>query len=405
VNGRRSALKVNSLKRSVMKPTTDAFFPRTHPILGTMRSMLLCLGIFAWFARSVHSATFTFDVDADQIPSTIASTGSGIEVTWPNWLDGRQGRLEHADSLTGPWQSVSRSSPYPSDPSLPPRQFYRVRARPVTLHIPENYDPQTGIPLVLLLHAYLGTPQGVSDDYPAGQVAEDRLRLLPLSESHGFLYAFPDGLLDSANTQFWAANDDCCDFHGIGADDHDFLEHVIEVIRSAYHVDSKRIYLVGWSNGGVMAYEFAARHSELIAAVVALAPALTVNALSTPPAQPVNILHIQGTDDPLVPYEGGINTINFPIGPITLDYLGAQNTIDLWAQFNSCSSLFSDSEPTLDLDGRISGIETSVSRYQTFPPGGAVELWTIDGGDHFFRDATTEFREQMIEWLLQHPKP
>ena len=389
----------------IVNPITDSFSRRNHRLLTPLRSLLLSLGIVAGCLPPTSAGTFTFDVDANQVAPVILRAGGSIEVSWPDWLDGRQGRLQRAPSLMGPWQSAGRSSPYLFNPSLTPQQFYRVRARPVTLHIPESYDPETPLPLVLLLHAYIGGPQGISDDRPAGLFTEERLRFLPLSESRGYLYAFPDGLLDSANTQFWAANDDCCDFHGIGVDDYDFLERVIEVIRSAYNVDSKRIYLIGWSNGGLMAYEFAARHPELIAATVALAPAVTVNALTTPPAQTVNILHIQGTSDPLVPYEGGLNTINFPIGPITLDYVGAQGSIGIWAQFNSCSNLVSDAGPTLDLMGGLAGIDTIVSRYQVCPPGGAVELWTIEGGDHFFMDPTTEFREIVIDWLLQHPKP
>jgi len=73
--------------------------------------------------------------------------------------------------------------------------------------------------------------------------------------------------------------------------------------------------------------------------LVAVAPPVAVNALATPPAQPVHTLRIQGTSDTLLPHEGGSNTINFPIGPITLDYLGAQASIEKWAQFNGCRSI------------------------------------------------------------------
>jgi len=386
-----------------MTPIMSGFPPRTGSFPPHRRCTLPCLGIIAGFLCSAHPATFTFDVDADRVPPAIVRAGNGIKVTWPDWLDGRQGQLEHANSLAGPWQRISQTSPYQSDPPLAPQEFYRVHARPTTLHIPESYDPQTPIPLVLLLHAYTGG--NVTGGQPSGQWEEQRLSLLPLAESRGFLYASLDGLRDSANWQFWAANEDCCDFNNVGVDDQDFLERVIEVICSAYNVDPKRIYLIGHSNGGLMVYEFAAQHSDLIAAAAALAPPVTVAALATPPAQPVHILHVQGTSDTLVPYEGGSNTVNFPIRPITLDYVGALGTIERWAQFNGCSNLVSDAGLSLDLLGGLAGNDTSVSRYQTCPPGGAVELWTVQGGDHFFMQPTTEFREGLIDWLLQHPKP
>ena len=31
----------------------------------------------------------------------------------------------------------------------------------------------------------------------------------------------------------------------------------------------------------------------------------------------------------------------------------------------------------------MAGLDTVVTRYTTFPPGGAVELWTINGGGHY----------------------
>ena len=155
-----------------------------------------------------------------------------------------------------------------------------------------------------------------------------------------------------------------------------------------------------------MAYEFAARHPELIAGVVALAPPVTRSALKVPANQPVHILHIHGTSDSLVPYGGdSAKTIPFPIGPQSFDFIGALASVEIWAGFNNCTDFGSDVETTLDLVEEIAEIDSTVSRYEACPPGGTVELWTIQGGDHFFVEPTTEFREKVIEWLLQHPKP
>lgn len=329
-------------------------------------------------------------------------TNGVVEVTWPDWFRG-QGRLERAGSLNGPWLNAGRRVPYRYNPtqSAPVQQFYRVRARPVTLHIPTSYDPQTPMPLVLALHFYGSDPS----DRSLGQFIEEVFQLLSLSRSKGFLYAFPDGLLDSAQYRFWAANEDCCDFGKVGVDDDEFLKRVIGVIRSQYNVDAKRIYLIGLSNGALMAYEFAAKHPDIIAGVVALAPPVTQNALKTVPEQPVNILHVHGTSDAAAPYSPSRVSYNFPLRSGISDHIGALAAVERWAQFNGCSNLVTESGKTLDLVARFSGSDTIVSKYATSPPGGAVELWSIHGMDHFFTDLTTQFREKAIEWLLQHPKP
>jgi len=50
------------------------------------------------------------------------------------------------------------------------------------------------------------------------------------------------------------------------------------------------------------------------------------------------------------------------------------------------------------------GMDTTVLRYTQCPPGGAVELWTVNGGGHVPTDSS-EFRFRLVDWLLAHPKP
>lgn len=360
--------------------------------------VIICLTIS--FFSSARAGTFTFDIDADKVASKISLAGGVVEVTWPDWFR-RQGRLEKATGLDGPWQTVGRNLPYRTKAVQSKPQFYRVRARPVTLHIPTGYDPRKPMPLVIALHFYSG-----ASDASMGQFFEvNSLQLLSWSQSKGFLYTFPDGFVDSAGWQFWSANEDCCDFGNVGVNDDEFLERVIGKIRSEFNVDSRRIYLFGLSNGALMAYEFAAKHPELIAGVVALAPPVTLNAIKTPPNQPVNILHVHGTSDSSATYSASRTSVSFPIGTRVFNYIGAKGVIDRWVRFNGCSNLVTESQATLDLVTRFSGADTIVSRYEVSRPGGAVELWTIAKMDHYFTDLTAEFREKSIDWLLQHPKP
>src|SRR5262249_26202751 len=70
-----------------------------------------------------------------------------------------------------------------------------------------------------------------------------------------------------------------------------------------------------------------------------------------------------------------------------------------------CSLTPDTTPPPLDLDVKIDGAETTVERYaQGCKAGGSAELWSIQGGTHLPEIAAT-FREDVIDFLLTHPKP
>ena len=58
----------------------------------------------------------------------------------------------------------------------------------------------------------------------------------------------------------------------------------------------------------------------------------------------------------------------------------------------------------MDLTLDVAGLDTVITRYTICPPGGAVELWTINGGSHRPM-LSSEFALRVIDWLLAHPKP
>ena len=87
----------------------------------------------------------------------------------------------------------------------------------------------------------------------------------------GFLYAFPDGTRDRLGNRFWNASDACCDLFQSGVDDVAYLTAVIDDMSARFHVDAKRIHLVGHSNGGFMSHRYACDRAERVAAFVSLA--------------------------------------------------------------------------------------------------------------------------------------
>ena len=258
--------------------------------------------------------------------------------------------------------------------------------RPVTVHVPPGLDPAKPSPLVILLHGYSAS----------GLVQELLFQLKPQADKHGFLYAHPDGTFDSTSKRFWNATDACCDFGGVGVDDVTYLSGLIAEIGEHYKVDPKRVFFVGHSNGGFMSHRMACDRSDLVAGIASLAGATWSDPSKCTAEKPVAMLQIHGTADDTVLYDGeSIMGVSYP---------GAVATTESWAQKNGCALTSSPGE-ALDIDATIEGAETSVAKYTTdCKPGGAAELWTIDGGTHV-PGLGENFAPKVVEWLLAHPKP
>jgi len=257
--------------------------------------------------------------------------------------------------------------------------------------VPSSYDGQTPLPLVLVLHGY-GT---------SAALYLNALGLEAVAETRGFLVCHPEGVFDLQGARFWNATDACCDFNGSHVDDSAYLRGLIEEIARQYVADRKRIYLIGHSNGGFMSYRMACDHADLIAGIASVAGMTFLDPATPRPAQPVNVLQVHGTADEIVPYGGGTLLGDLPVVAV---FPGALTTVQTWAGFNGCQGPEWDAQPSMDLDLAVAGLDTTVLRYTNSPSGGAVELWTIDGGKH---DATPspDFVPRIIDWFFAHPKP
>jgi polyhydroxybutyrate depolymerase len=184
--------------------------------------------------------------------------------------------------------------------------------REYLIHIPNSYDTTKSVPIVMNFH---GLSQSVSD-----YINEADMR--SLAESDTFILIYPQGSYLNGYSQ-WNA----CPIGGDNksdVDDFGFVEDLIEEISSQYNVDMERIYAVGYSNGGMMAYGLANYKSDLIAAVASVSGAMLDCIGNT--SHPMPVLHLHGTDDYVLPYNGdkGFNSV--------------QNTLDHWIDFNNTTT-------------------------------------------------------------------
>ncbi len=210
--------------------------------------------------------------------------------------------------------------------------------RPVGIHVPPTYKPGTAVPLVMMLHGYGST--AMEEEFYLGITAQ--------ADKLGFLYAMPNGTTDPTGSQFWNADDACCNIYGSTVDDSTYLSNVITEIEARYTVDTKRVFLMGHSNGAFMSYRMACDHADQIAAIVSLAGAMPTDATKCQPSAPVATLEIHGTADTVIVFTGGV--IEQVMPPAVVAYPAVTTTVADWVSLNGCSTTADTSSPDLDLD-------------------------------------------------------
>ncbi len=267
---------------------------------------------------------------------------------------------------------------YEADPLIVARPFAEV--------VPTSYLAGTPTPLVVQLHGYSAT--AVTQDL--------YFQLSSLAQTRGFLLALPDGTRDGTGNQFWNATDACCGF-GATVDDVAYVTAVIEDMKKRYSVDSKRVFLIGHSNGAFMSHRMACERAELIAGIIALAGNVWKDASHCTPSEPVHIAQLHGTLDAVISYYGGAAIVGQPLYP------AAEDSVATWAGKNGCTGSRS-SLGQIDLLSTILGNETDRLAYGGCPGGGAVELWKINGGSHL-PGFNSSWGNVAYNWLLAHPKP
>lgn len=257
----------------------------------------------------------------------------------------------------------------------------------VLVKVPADYDDDSPAPLIVLLHGYTSSGAGQDTYFGVSELADD----------YGFLLVAPDGTEEPMGnrSRFWNASEACCNFYSSEVDDVAYIKSIIDQMKSRYSVDTNRVYLFGHSNGGFMSYRMAHEHSEEIAAIASLAGASHFGDREAP-AEPVHVLQIHGTADGTIDYAGGEIQDN--------RYPSAMASVRQWAGYAGCE-MDGKAREIRDLDASLPGHETGVMKFEVgCHPAGSAELWTISAGSHVPPLSDT-YAEQVVEWLLAHPKP
>jgi poly(3-hydroxybutyrate) depolymerase len=195
----------------------------------------------------------------------------------------------------------------------------------------------TNRPLIISMH---GSGQGA--DYQQAQAKWE-----PIADAEKFLVVFPSGV----NKQ-WDLG---------GTSDINFILAIIDYMAGRYGIDRNRVYLSGFSMGGMMTYYAATKIADKIAAFAPISGYL-IGGPNTNSSRPIPIIHTHGTADNVVAHSG------------------VQTSINAWVKRNNCptTAVVTDPYPSSN--------PNSICTKYSYGPGTngvAVVLMSLEGKGHW----------------------
>jgi poly(3-hydroxybutyrate) depolymerase len=211
----------------------------------------------------------------------------------------------------------------------------------------------TNRPLIISMHG--------SNQDAAYQQSQSKWE--PIADAEKFLVVFPNG-----NNKQWALS---------GTNDINFILAIIDYMSGRYGIDRNRVYLSGFSMGGMMTYYAATQIADKIAAFAPISGYL-MGGPNTNSSRPIPIIHTHGTADDVVGYSGVATCIN------------------AWKTRNGCPStaVITDPYPT-------SNPNSICTKYYYGPGtnGIAVVLMSLEGKGHWISiDPTNGINTSLEIW-------
>ena len=205
-----------------------------------------------------------------------------------------------------------------------------------------------------------------------------------IADRDRFVVAYPDGW-----KRHWTNSGESPGDEVERPNDLQFLSKLIEKLVKSHNLEPSKVFAAGISNGGFFAQRLALECPKKVKAIATVAatmpePLSKVNSID----HPIPVMIIHGTDDPLVPFEGG-HVRAGARGPI----LSARDSASKWAELNGCNA----NPEVTDLPNIIEdSTHVRVERYSRCKDNVEVLLYVIEGGGHTWPGGSQYFPERII---------
>lgn len=229
------------------------------------------------------------------------------------------------------------------------------------------------VPLVVALH---GNQQSGCD-------LARYTRWEEVARANGFAIVFPDAI-----DRRWALLPPAV------LNDIAFVSALVDKLVTDGVADPARVYVTGLSGGGVTTYLLVCLRADLFAAAApAIAGVIEPALRACAPSRPVPLLIMNGTADPVIPYNGGHGR-----GPTAnIDLVAAERNVRHWRRINGCAPAGGTETRLPDLDSTDKSTVTVLAA--PCPPGRDVVLYRIQGGGHQFPRRPGNTGGVVEQWL------
>ena len=174
---------------------------------------------------------------------------------------------------------------------------------------------------------------------------------------------------------------------------------MLRIVQTKYAIDPDRIHATGFSNGAMMCYRLAVEMPHIFASIAPVAGTLAVPAtpstiITQSPLHPraVPSLHIHGTEDKFVPWDGPNART-----PKNLDFFSVEQTVAAWTRLHASTYNTSILCNALPCSDRVQdGTHIDIQSYQIDSSSNpiAIELVRVHGGGHTWPGGKNR------EWLV-----
>lgn len=250
--------------------------------------------------------------------------------------------------------------------------------RSYSLYKPEGDHDKELFPLVVVLHGGGGKAKAM--------VRMTNGQFNKIADRDGAYVVYPE-----AAGRIW---EDEGDKWSIDGEDNDlgFILSLITSLKEKHPIDPKQVFVTGMGDGGILAYKLACAAPEKISAIATVTASLPRQLLAKCEIpRGVSLMVMNGTEDPLVPYEGGELHIN---GFEDSQVLSTPATVNRWLMQNDCAT-HSRKQMMPDV---FRGDATTVTRYiyEDCNTDVRVMLYRIEGGGHTWPGGRPLMQENQV---------